>query len=194
MDCVWMLDTVMISSAFQVFIIVWSLSFYFPSSSAQENFGTSPFPHVPAHHSPLPFPPLFEKNGGVLERHLSAIWAAAAHIPLTLILSQVRTSCSSGEPHCLPHGGLCSSFPPSCSSGAVHPASFLQTRLSRLPSSSFLRQALFGSFSRASTHWEKEGFQVPNSPGDFLLKGSLGEYLQSKWSAEIVFWYHALIS
>ena len=42
-----------------------------------------------------------------------------------------------------------------------------------------------GSFSKTFTGREKEELLVPFSPGDFLLKGCFGEYLQSKQSTEI---------
>ena len=42
-----------------------------------------------------------------------------------------------------------------------------------------------GSFSKTFTGREKEELLVPFSPGDFLLKGCFGDYLQSKQSTEI---------
>lgn len=99
-----------------------------------------------------------------------------------LILSPGSGLRSHGEPHGWDHHCLCSSFSSSCSSGGWHPSSEPGTA-GCLPFPSCCSFA--ESFSKTFTGREKEELLVPFSLGDFLLKGCLGEYLQSKQSTEI---------
>ena len=132
-------------------------------------------------HSLLSFAPLLlcERTGGTLGRPLSEVWALTSCIPPTLILSPGSGLRSRGEPHGWDHHDLCSSFSSSCSSGAFFWAR--HCRLLLFPSCC----SFAASFSKTFTGREKEELLVPFSPGDFLLKGCFGEYLQSKQSTEI---------
>ena len=70
---------------------IFHLSLCLLSSSAQENFSTSHFPHVGplAPHPLLSFAPhlLCERTRGILGRHLSEVWDLTSGIAPTLILS-----------------------------------------------------------------------------------------------------------
>lgn len=118
----------------------------------------------------------------MLGQPLSEVWALTSCIPPTLILSPGSGLRSHGEPHGWDHHWLCSSFSSSCSSGGWHPSSEPGTA-GCLPFPSCCSFA--ESFSKTFTGREKEELLVPFSLGDFLLKGCLGEYLQSKQSTEI---------
>lgn len=130
-------------------------------------------------------------------RHIRAtpLWDLSCYHPHCTCIDSVAHTLVSGDGIWRPtrdvQGCLCSSFSASFFSGGQHPSSNPGT-LDSLPFSSYC--SLVGSFSKTSTWWQKEGFRVPISPSDFLLKGSLGEYLQSKRSTEIASLCNVLIS
>lgn len=179
-----MLHTVVLSSAFKFFYYCFKSLFLF-ALICSGKFGTS-------HSLPAVLLPLLPFLLGERKRvRAPPIWDLRCYRPRsshTDSVPRIRTWGSTGEPQCrlpnslgllaLQEGGI---LPPNWA--LQTPFLFLLAAALQDP---FLKHSPFGR--------RKDCSQVPISPSDFLLKGSVGEYLQSKWSAEIVFWCPGLIS